>query len=329
MEGRVRDDPVDVPAGGVSKRVAVCRLTGDVSVRVGGPDPEHVAVLAEVPEVLPPIVVHRVSMRVVDGVHRLRAARLHGDEFIDAVLVDGDDVDLLRMAVQMNSHHGLPLSRRDRRAVIARILQHRPDWSDRRIAAVAGVTHKTVGAVRRRSGGEFLHLNGDRDDLRARNRAEGRRRAAALIAQQPEASLRVIARQVGLSPATVMDVRHRLENGLGPVAGPDERAGSKDGPGGAGPGQDGSTRRAAPVVAAAVEDPERTLDVLRRDPSVRYTIVGRRLLVLLQDTVDLRPELLLRSLPVHSRTHVAALARAAAAAWSRFAAELETAGIPP
>src|SRR5947199_10633529 len=53
-------------------------LPGD-SPRVAGENPEHVQLLAAARN-LPPILVHRSTMRVIDGMHRLRAARLRGDE---------------------------------------------------------------------------------------------------------------------------------------------------------------------------------------------------------------------------------------------------------
>lgn len=46
------------------------------SPRSGGISREHVALLAEAE--LPPILVHESSLRIVDGVHRLCAARLRG-----------------------------------------------------------------------------------------------------------------------------------------------------------------------------------------------------------------------------------------------------------
>ncbi|WP_159026524.1 hypothetical protein [Streptomyces vietnamensis] len=55
--------------------------------------------------------------------------------------------------------------------------------------------------------------------MRSLDAAKARPRAAELIAERPDASLRHIAAPVGLSPATVSDVRRRLASGL-PPAGP-------------------------------------------------------------------------------------------------------------
>jgi hypothetical protein len=42
-----------------------------------------------------------------------------------------------------------PLTRQERRTAVARLLQERPDLSDRQMAQLAGVSHQTVGRVRR------------------------------------------------------------------------------------------------------------------------------------------------------------------------------------
>ena len=65
-------DPVTVPVSSL--------LSGD-SPRLAGENLEHVQLLAVV-QGLPPILVHRSTMRVIDGMHRLRAAKLRGDETI-------------------------------------------------------------------------------------------------------------------------------------------------------------------------------------------------------------------------------------------------------
>ncbi|MFC7729983.1 hypothetical protein [Actinomadura keratinilytica] len=69
---------------------------------------------------LPPILVHRRTMRVVDGMHRLRAARLQGRCEIGVRFVDGPDADVFVAAVRANIGHGLPLSLADREAAAAR-----------------------------------------------------------------------------------------------------------------------------------------------------------------------------------------------------------------
>jgi len=88
-------------------------------------------------------------MGIIDGVHRVQAAILRGQKEIDAEFVDGSSEDAFVLAVRVNVDHGLPLSLADRKAAAERILDTHPDWSDRAIAAAVGLSHKTVGAIRR------------------------------------------------------------------------------------------------------------------------------------------------------------------------------------
>jgi len=65
-----------------SVQVPIARILAADSPRRAGENPEHAQSLAEVNAELPPIVVHRATLRVIDGMHRLRAARLRGQEEI-------------------------------------------------------------------------------------------------------------------------------------------------------------------------------------------------------------------------------------------------------
>jgi Homeodomain-like domain len=163
--------------------VEIASLRTDLALRIDGTSSDHVAVLTEVGGELPPIVVHRPTMLVVDGVHRVLAAQARGECQIAVVYIDGDEVDALIEGLRANSRHGLPLSRRDRQAAVGRLLAVRPEWSDRRIAAAVGVSHRTVGAIRHRSSGQFAQPNvrvGLDGRVRPRDRAGTRARAAAL-----------------------------------------------------------------------------------------------------------------------------------------------------
>src|SRR5437868_3368952 len=102
--------------------VPVDDLLDGVSPRRSGVDQEHVAVLAEAADSLPPIVVHRPSMRVVDGTHRLHAARRQGRETIDVVWFDGTEAEAFLHTVEANIRHGLPLTLADRKDAACGIL---------------------------------------------------------------------------------------------------------------------------------------------------------------------------------------------------------------
>src|SRR5260370_41261090 len=58
------------------------------SPRLEGLDPGHAEALAEVDDELPPILVQRSTMRVIDGMHRLDAARIRGQEEIRVQFFD-------------------------------------------------------------------------------------------------------------------------------------------------------------------------------------------------------------------------------------------------
>jgi ParB-like chromosome segregation protein Spo0J len=117
-------------------------------------DEEHIRNLAQVGVDLPPILVHRPTMRIIDGMHRVQAAKLNGKDTIRACFVDCPEDEVFILAVRTNIAHGLPLSLVDREAAAARVLLSHPMWSDRAIAEITGLSAKTVCAIRRRSSTE-------------------------------------------------------------------------------------------------------------------------------------------------------------------------------
>jgi hypothetical protein len=168
--------------------VPVRSLRATLSPRVQGEIPEHVRNLAEVAGQLPPILVHRATMQVIDGGHRLRAAIERGDRYIDARFFGGSEADAFVVAVRLNATHGLMLSRGDRRSAAARILRTHPHWSDRAIAAAVGFSDKTVAAIRRRAAAEIPQSAwrvGRDGRRRPRDPAEGRARAGARSPMPP------------------------------------------------------------------------------------------------------------------------------------------------
>jgi hypothetical protein len=136
-------------------RVAITALVPADSPRLGGEDLDHVRLLAESGATLPPILVHRRTMRVIDGMHRLRAARLRGEPDIEVTYYDGDDTGAFIEAVRANVTHGLPLTLADRRAAALRILTASPEMSDRSVAGLTGLSPKTVGAARHSAGSQL------------------------------------------------------------------------------------------------------------------------------------------------------------------------------
>jgi ParB-like chromosome segregation protein Spo0J len=294
------------------------------SPRVAGEDAQHAQLLADSWAELPPILVHRKTMRVIDGMHRLRAAVLRGEDKIRARLYDGSEDAAFVIAVESNIAHGLPLSLADREAAAARIVKSHPQWSDRAIAAVTGLSAKTVGCIRRGASPDvpqLLSRIGRDGRVRPLNGADGRRRASELFALRPNASLREVAGQAGISPGTARDVRERMRRGEDPIP-PRQRA--------------NGTRR-EPVTpelqlrrgvasgrVSQSRDRATILHNLRRDPSVRFTESGRSLLRWL----DMHAagvdgwESAIRSIPPHCAYVIADLACALAEEWLGVAEHL-------
>ncbi|MDH2428022.1 ParB/RepB/Spo0J family partition protein [Sphaerisporangium sp. TRM90804] len=313
-------------AGGAGEHaiVPVGALSLGDSPRLRGENAEHTRLLAQSDTEMPPILVHRASMRVIDGAHRLRAAILRGDRQIRVRFFDGECDEAFVLAVETNMAHGLPLSLADREAAAARIVVSHPQWSDRAIASVTGLSAKTVNTIRRETdtGLPELRSRVGRDGrVRPLTSADGRLRACELFTRSPDASLRKVAEQAGISLGTARDVRRRMERGDDPIP-PQQRArGERREP----PTVERQLRRAA--VAGRVNpcrDPETILHQLQRDPSVRFTDSGRHLLRWLNDHMSgVRGwESLGDTMPTHCAYMIADLACAVAEEWLEFAEHL-------
>jgi uncharacterized ParB-like nuclease family protein len=204
------------------QEVPIGSIEHGLFLRGTGTDPAHVQLLLEAAHSgeLPPILVQKRNLRIVDGLHRLEAAKLRGEKMIRARLINCSDEDAFILAVKSNTLHGLPLSRADRILGAKRILTWHPDWSDRAIGAAAGLSAKTIASLRYHSAGSTqqsgkrLGRDGKRRPLSS---SEGRRRAAEYIAARPDASLRDVARATDVSLGTAHDVRARMRRGADPV----------------------------------------------------------------------------------------------------------------
>jgi hypothetical protein len=150
-------DPVD-PQPVVE--VDVNSLSIGCSPRISGESSEHVEMLAAAQSPLPPITVHRQTVRVIDGMHRLLAARLRGQQKIAVRFFDGTEADAFVLAVKSNIAHGLPLTLADRKRAAKRIIALYPQWSDRMIAAAAGIVAGTVVEIRRKIGADSARSPG-------------------------------------------------------------------------------------------------------------------------------------------------------------------------
>jgi ParB-like chromosome segregation protein Spo0J len=281
--------PFDVDGPVATVPVSALRLGH--SPRQAGENLEHIRALADAPDELPPIIVRRADMRVVDGMHRLRAARLRGETRIAARFFDGDDSEAFVLAVRTNVTHGLPLSLTDRKAAAQRIVTSHAHWSDRMIATIAGLSAATIARIRKARAEPDPDVRVGHDGkVRPVNSLERRRVARAILLAEPTLSLREVARRAGISPETARSVRRRL---------PDE-----------------------PVPPR--EDRSTIVRQLRTDPTLRFSETGRMLLRLLEARA-LPPETwaaIAANMPPHWRDSVARVAMECADTWRRFAEQL-------
>lgn len=305
--------------------VAISDLTGTDSPRLEGVDPGHASLLAATAEYLPPIVVHRQTMRVIDGMHRVRAAELRGETEISARLVDCGEPTVFLLAVRANILHGLPLSLADRRAAATRIVELYPQWSDRMIAEVTGISATTVGTVRGGPAEDSKQTDsrvGRDGRVRPVDPALQREQAEQLLRDNPDATLREIAARLKMSPETVRGIRARLngQDGSGepwPAAPHPARAAKERRPSAPALREQHAEERSGP------RGKEPALDKLRRDPAFRSTEAGRHLIRSLSEpsAVRQRGSAMLDSIPPHCIAWIAQAALECAEDWRKLADE--------
>jgi ParB-like chromosome segregation protein Spo0J len=311
--GKIGQEPV--------VEVAVSSLLSADSPRISGESPEHVETLAAAQNELPPIIVHRATMRVIDGLHRLKAAKLRGETKIAARFFDGDADEAFVLAVRSNIAHGLPLSLADRKRATERIIASHPQWSDRKVASVVGIAPGTVAEIRKRILGTSAFANsriGQDGRVRPIDSTEGRRLAGELITEDPSLSLRQIARAAGISPETARDVKNRLRRGEDPL--PKQRNnGRRLARPRTDPGYDNRHGR------ASVQERAAAVERLRADPALRFSATGRNLLMLLNiHTIKAEEwDEIIDNVPPHCFVIIAKLARDSAELWAEFAGRVE------
>lgn len=246
-----------------TRQVRVLDLREADSPRAHGLDHDHVRLLAGIDRKLPPITVHQPTMRVVDGMHRLAAAKLNGQIYVEAKFVHGDLEEAFRLGVEANVAHGLPLSLADRRAAAARIVKSAPVLSDRSVARTTGLSAATVAAIRARVADHVAVVRIGVDGRTRPLTAEaGRIAAGQIIARRPEATVREIAREARVSVGTAHDVRRRVLAGEHPLLSTSRPAAPRP------------VRQPGPTKT----DLEQILNALRQDPTLRYSDAGRSLL---------------------------------------------------
>ncbi|MEO7268817.1 MAG: hypothetical protein ABIW49_06390 [Knoellia sp.] len=317
-------EPVDLPLDALD----VENL--EFSVRVNGLDEDQVAHMASLEDV-EPVLVERSTMKVVDGRHRITAARLRGQGSIRARLVEGSTTELFRLAVVLNATHGLPMTLPDRRAAATILLRHSPERSDRSIAVDVGLAAATVARLRRSSSaqGEQLNMRRGRDGRwRAVSVEAGKAQARSLLREHPELTLREVARLSGVSLGTACNVRAAMlregandltrQRGGRATEHPRSRQGDPS-------GQSGSPAPLPYGPAAPDAEAMRLLSRLVRDPALCRTERGREVLARLRGLV-LQPEdgeRFAHAVPPHQLLETITILRASARSWIRLANSLQ------
>jgi ParB-like chromosome segregation protein Spo0J len=292
--------------------VPIDELRDGECLRAGGVNQAHVKLLMEYDGELPPILVQRSTMRVIDGMHRLHAARAKGATMIKVQFVDVNESTAFLYGVAANIAHGLPLSLSDRKAAARRLMLMFPEWSDRALGRACGLAGKTVATLRANGVDGESRTPSHRIGLDGRSRpvdtTVARGLARKMLEARPDAPLREIAKAAGLSPGTVRRVRERMN-----------RPTSED--------QNDPPLRSVPrpVPAQTQPDPDQILDNLRRDPSIRYRDKGRDLLRLLhrQPVLTVAPEII-DDIPPHCIPSIVCLTRIYAQEWLTLAGMLES-----
>lgn len=196
--------------------VRIDQLHAGLSPRVRKLDDDHVKALMEVGGSLPPVLIHSPTMTIIDGIHRVEAARRSGSTCIKAVLISGDWSNAFVIAVQANVSHGKPLTLGERRSAAKTILADFADCSDRWLASICGLAPSTVTKIRAAQdqdgpppGSRRVGSDGRRRPI---NPSLLRRRVAEAAEANPTASVRAIAAMVGAAPSTVSIELRRLRN---------------------------------------------------------------------------------------------------------------------
>lgn len=228
---------------------AVDQLQVRHKLRSGGLDEAHVAALAELEGDWPPLLVWAEHPNVVlDGAHRIAAAKRLGLAAVRVVTFHGTSDEAFVEAVRRNVSHGLPLSVNDRMRAGQQILARHGDWSDRRIAEACALSPHTVARLRSaasrarpaaaqsqatspvvpaataRSGSSARVV-----DIESRLGRDGkcrpaqpgiiRERVVEALQANPTGSLREIAGVAKVSPETVRRIRRDLEGAPPPAVG--------------------------------------------------------------------------------------------------------------
>jgi ParB-like chromosome segregation protein Spo0J len=199
--------------------VSVSDLKLGILLRFAEEDVEHAQSLASRFDDCPPILVDQSTATVIDGAHRVLAAKMLGRETIFVRYFTGTREEAFVEAVKANVAHGKPLTLAEREAAAQKLLEMHDDWSDRLVAHICGLSDKTVGRLRKTSAEvpQSSARIGRDGRVRPIDTRVLRNEIATALRAKPDAKAADIARSMRTSPSTVRDVRKRLQSGDLPV----------------------------------------------------------------------------------------------------------------
>ena len=96
-------------------------------------------------DVLPPVVVQKNTGVLIDGFHRIEAARFLQREDIEVEAIEVEDNDLFAEACRRNSTHGLALSRDERNEAIVKL--YRDGWTQEALGQMWSVSQQQISNI--------------------------------------------------------------------------------------------------------------------------------------------------------------------------------------
>lgn len=175
-----------------------------------------------------PLTAYKIGKEIilVDGFHRLAAAKQIDQEAVLCEVIDGTRTDALKAALSANITHGLRRSNSDKRRAVTMAIEDivLGKMSDRKLAELCGVSDKFVGVIRgevrtvrtsppekKQKPSVNVGSDGKAYPATKEDAMSQRERVSTAIFTEPEASDREIAQIVGCDHKTVASVRREIK----------------------------------------------------------------------------------------------------------------------
>lgn len=180
---------------------------------------------------LPPVEVYALPdgrLLLVDGFHRVAAARNRRETRVQAVVRQGSSAEAAEEAVLANLRHGRPYTLPERRRAANRLLRVHSDWADHRIAQLVGTSAHTVRRERAAlEDAQSIPVVADTEGADGRVRPRSYQKGAASaadggnghngMASGPSATLTTAPANVPIQPLAATSVAETSEEGAAAV----------------------------------------------------------------------------------------------------------------